>query len=272
MERRITRKLATTGTGSNATAAMGESTSSDTDSSADSRSKRKRKKSQAKKQEAILQSKRATTELVEIKKALMARLTPSKDAPEKEGGESNPESVKAFTLEEWKEIAKSAVDLAKRSHPPSPAPGTESNSSKGVGKRGTKGVVPKSARVLVGDIEDDIFAGFEERKVVPPSKQQAALDHIRQALSETAKNTDISKIAIGQLGDDEGEESKIRAMSRTICGKTFVGEDHAVGLEGLCDTFGIKTTANTTSGIITVILRVCRRTKTPLSSKVLQVS
>ena len=271
MERRITRKLATTGTGSNATAAMGESTSSDTDSSADSRSKRKRKKSQAKKQEAILQSKRATTELVEIKKALMARLTPSKDAPAKEGGESNPESVKAFTLEEWERIAASAVDLAKRSHPPSPAPGTES-SSKGVGKRGTRGGVPKSARVLVEDIEDDIFAGFEERRVVPPSKQQAALGHIRQALSETAKNTDISKIAIGQLGDDEGEESKIRAMSRQICGKVFVGEEHAVGLEGLCDTFGIKTTANTTIGIITVILRVCRRTKTPLSSKVLQVS
>ena len=105
MERRITRKLATTGTGSNATEAMGESTSSDTDSSADSRSKRKRKKSQAKKQEAILQSKRATTELVEIKKARVARLTPSKDDPAKDGDEPNPETIKSFTLEEWKEIA-----------------------------------------------------------------------------------------------------------------------------------------------------------------------
>ena len=105
MERRITRKLATTGTGSNATAAMGESTSSDTDSSADSRSKRKRKKSQAKKQEAILQSKRATTELVEIKKALLARLTPATDEPAKEGGEPNPAIAKTFTLEEWTQVA-----------------------------------------------------------------------------------------------------------------------------------------------------------------------
>ena len=83
MERRITRKLAEKGTGSNASAEVEGSTSSDTDSSADSRSRRKRKKSQAKKQEAILQSKRATTELIEIQKALMARLTPSKDDPAK---------------------------------------------------------------------------------------------------------------------------------------------------------------------------------------------
>ena len=83
---------------------------------------------------------------------------------------------------------------------------------------------------------------------------------------------DGAKIAIGQLGDDEGGESKIRAMSRQICSNVFVGEEYAVGLEGLCDTFGIKTTANTTSGIITVILRVCRRTKTPLSKVVLHIS
>ena len=61
-------------------------------------------------------------------------------------------------------------------------------------------------------------------------------------------------------------------MSRQICSKVFAGEEYAVGLEGLCDTFGIKTTANTTSGIITAILRVCRRTKTPLSKVVLHVS
>ena len=126
------------GTGSNALAAgVDETTSSDTDSSADSRSRRRRKKTQLKRHEAILQSKRATTELVEIKKALMARLTPSKDDPAKDGGESNPETVKSFTREEWTAIAKAAVDVAKRSHPPSPAPGTASSSTKGGGKRGT---------------------------------------------------------------------------------------------------------------------------------------
>ena len=61
-----------------------------------------------KRQEAILQSKRATTELVEIKKALMAHFTPATDEPAKEGGEPNPAIAKTFTLEEWKAIAADA--------------------------------------------------------------------------------------------------------------------------------------------------------------------
>ena len=103
--------------------------------------------------------------------------------------------------------------------------------------------------------------------------QQVALDHIRQGLSATAKKgTQISKISIGQL-TGEREEGMIRQWTRSICSNIFSDNDKdIVTLEALCDTFGIKTTANTASGIIIqVILRVCRRTSTPLSRTALQL-
>ena len=53
---------------------------------------------------------------------------------------------------------------------------------------------------------------------------------------------------------------RIRQMTQLICNSIFQeGDKDTVGLEALCDTFGIETTTNTASGIIQVLLRVCRR-------------
>ena len=117
-----------------------------------------------KRQEAILQSKRATTELVEIKKALLARLTPATDEPAKEGGEPNPAIAKTFTLEEWKAIAVEAVDVAHRSHPAPPLPVLEPNPSKGERTHTARGKGAGAKRNLTNEVDDDIFQGSGMRK------------------------------------------------------------------------------------------------------------
>ena len=170
---------------------------------------------------------------------------------------------------EWKAIAAEAINVAHRSHPASPLPVLEPNPSKGERTHAARGKGAGAKRNLANEVDDDIFAHISYKVVA--SVQQIALDHIRQGLSATAKKgTQISKISIGQL-TGEGEEGMIRQWTRNICSNIFPDNDKdIVALEALCDTFGIKTTANTASGIIQVLLRVCRRTSTPLSRIALQ--
>ena len=263
LEAKITKRLLSKGTGSDPAKAGATSSDSDSDSSRDSRSARRRAKAKKKKEEQILLAKRNSTKLKEIERLLAERLPPETASTPVEGNPPEAEK-KSFTLEEWKAIAEQATAIAERSHPSSPAParmsGNVSASRKGKGK--TK---PGAKKNLDYAEDDDVFASFSSNGSEPLDKASQVLDNLRQKLTkDDSKANPVKSTKIGKMLVDD-EERLIRSVVKELCDNIFLDDTCKVGLEALCDTFGISTEASTVSGVLQVIVRVCARRKISLS-------